>query len=116
MDHSFLVGVVDGPAHLGEQIKPLTAPQPVAIAVFGDRDSRHVLHDEVGPPGFARPRIQHARDIGMIHERQRLPLGLETCDDFTGVHPELDDFKRHPAVDGLALLGEVDGTHAALAQ
>ena len=33
----------------------------------------------------------------MVHHRQRLPLGVEACDDLLGVHAELDDLERDAA-------------------
>ena len=51
----------------------------------------------------------------MVHERQRLPLGLEAGDHLAAVHAGLDDFQRHLAADGMLLLGDEDQSHAALA-
>ena len=44
----------------------------------------------------------------MVHNGERLPLGLEAGDDLLGVHPQLDDLQRHPAADGSLLVGQVD--------
>jgi len=54
-------------------------------------------------------------DVGMVHNRQGLALGLEAGDHLLRVHTELDDLQRHPPADGLLLLGEVDNGEAALA-
>ena len=43
----------------------------------------------------------------MVHQRQRLPLGLEPGDDPLGVHSQLDDFEGDPPVEGLLLLGHI---------
>ena len=51
----------------------------------------------------------------MIHHRQRLPLLLETRDDFARVHPQLDDLQRHRAPHRLLLLRHPDHAEAALA-
>jgi hypothetical protein len=51
----------------------------------------------------------------VVHQRQRLPLGLETCDDLAGIHAGLDDLQGHAAADRLGLLGDEDQAHAALA-
>ena len=51
----------------------------------------------------------------MVHQRQRLPLGLEPGDDLLGVHAQLDDLERDPAADRLLLLGHVDHAAAAFA-
>ena len=54
-------------------------------------------------------------DVRVVHQRQRLPLGLEAGDDLRGVHAGLDDLQRHLAADRLGLLGHVDDAHAAFA-
>ena len=51
----------------------------------------------------------------MVHQRQRLALGLEPGDDLPGVHAKPDDLERDPAADGFFLLGHVDRAAAALA-
>ena len=51
----------------------------------------------------------------MIHERDRLPLGLETGDDVPRVHAELDNLERHAAADRLLLLGHVNDAATTLA-
>ena len=51
----------------------------------------------------------------MVHQRQRLPLGLEAGDDLLGVHAQLDDLERDAAADRLLLLGHVDHAAAAFA-
>ena len=51
----------------------------------------------------------------MVHQRQRLPLGLEAGDDLAGVHARLDDLEGDLAPDGLGLLGHEDDAHAAFA-
>jgi hypothetical protein len=51
----------------------------------------------------------------MVHERQRLALGLEPGDDLPRVHAELDNLERHPAADRFLLLGHVNDAAAAFA-
>ena len=51
----------------------------------------------------------------MIHQRERLPLDLETGDDALGVHAQLDDLERHAAADRFQLLGQVHDPAPALA-
>ena len=51
----------------------------------------------------------------MVHEGQRLPLGLEAGDHVARVHAGLDDLQRDLAADGLLLLGDEDEAHAAFA-
>ena len=49
----------------------------------------------------------------MIHQRQRLSLGLEARDDLLGVHAELDDFERDAPANRLFLFCHIN--HAASA-
>ena len=51
----------------------------------------------------------------MIHQRQRLPLGLEPAKDLPGVHAQLDDLEGDLTDDRLALFGHIHHPHAALA-
>ena len=62
---------------------------------------RDQLHHEVGPARVGGPGIEHPGDVGMVHQRQGLPLDLEPGDDLLGVHPRLDDLQCHLAVDRL---------------
>ena len=61
------------------------------------------------------PGVEDPGDVGVVHHRQGLALGLEPGDDLLRVHAGLDDLQRDPAADGLGLLGHVDGAHAAFA-
>ena len=88
----------------------------MAIAVLGQWDAPHELHHEVGPARFGGAGVQRLRDVGMVHDGQRLPLGLEAGQDVPRVHPELDDLERDGATEGLELLGFVHDAHATLAQ
>ena len=51
----------------------------------------------------------------MIHQRQRLPLGLEARHHFARVHAGFDQLDGDAAAHGLLLLGQPDFAHAALA-
>jgi len=59
--------------------------------------------------------VQHLGDVGVVHHRQGLALGLEAGDDLPGIHPRLDDLERHFAAHRPGLLGDVDDAHAPLA-
>src|SRR5207302_1373363 len=61
--------------------------------------------------GTGRPSYRQTRTL----EGQGLPLLLEAGDDLAAVHAGLDQLQGHPALDGLRLLGQEDGAHAALA-
>jgi hypothetical protein len=98
-----------------EQLQPLAGRQVLLVAEPGDGDALDQLHDEVRPAGFGRAGVEHAGNVLMVHQRQRLPLGLEAGDDLPAVHAGLDDLQGDLAADGLFLLGHVDDAHAALA-
>ena len=51
----------------------------------------------------------------MVHQGQRLPLGLEPGDDLPGIHARLDDLQRHLALDRLRLLGHEHDAQAPFA-
>jgi len=49
----------------------------------------------------------------MVHDRQCLPLRVEAGEHRLRVHAGLDDFDSHGPFERLALLGHVNGAHAA---
>src|SRR3954467_9177123 len=85
------------------------------VAKLRDRHAFHELHDEVRPPAVGCPRVQHFRNVRMVHHRHRLPLRLEASDDLTRVHSWLNDLERDGALDWHGLLGHEDNAHSAFA-
>ncbi len=65
---------------------------------------------------FGGAGVEHAGDIGVIHQGQRLTLRLEAGDDLARVHARLDDLDRDVPADGPFLLGHVNHAEATLAQ
>ena len=65
--------------------------------------------------GAGRAGVEHAGDVGVVHQGQGLTLGLEAGDDLRAVHAGLDDLQGDLALDRLGLLRHEDGAHAALA-
>ena len=59
--------------------------------------------------------VKDLGDVGVVHEGQGLPLGLEPGDHLAGVHARLDDLEGDLALHGLALLGHPDLAHAPFA-
>ena len=90
--------------------------QLVLVAIPVDRDARHELHHEVGPALGCRAAVEDARDVRMIHHRQRLPLGFEPRDDGLCVHPRFDQLECDGAMNRLVLLGQPHLTHSAFAK
>ena len=51
--------------------------QLVLVAVLGDRHALDQLHDEEGPAVGGRAGVEDLGDVGVVHQGQGLPLGLE---------------------------------------
>ena len=60
--------------------------------------------------------VQDFRDPRVVHQRQRLALGLQARDDAFRVHPTPDHLERDQTPDRLRLFGEEDFTHPTLAE
>jgi hypothetical protein len=115
VDDSFLVGVLDGVADLEEQPQPPRDWQAPLVAVAGDGHPADQFHHEIGTAAVGGARLPHLCDFGVVHHRQRLPLGLEAGNDLAAVHARLDDLDRHLPPHGLRLLGHEHDAHAPLA-
>ena len=115
VDDPLAVGVLHGLADREEQVQPLAGRELLLIAVVDDRDALDQLHDEVRPAALRRAGVEDAGDVGVVHQREGLPLGLEAGDDVARVHPRLDDLERDLAAHGLLLLGDEHQAHAPLA-
>ncbi len=115
MDHALAVGVLDGVADLLEQAESRRHVEPLLVAVTRDRNPVDKLHREVGPPVARGPGVEDLGDGGVLHERQRLPLGLEASDDLARPHPRLDQLERDAPPHGAQLIGFPDLAHPPLA-
>ncbi len=115
VDDALCVRVLHGVAHLRKEREPVVDAHAVLVGVLSDRLALDQLHHEERPAGLGCARIEHLRDVGVVHHRQCLPLLLETGHNLTGVHAQLDDLERDAACDGLLLLGHEDRAEAALA-
>src|SRR5688500_14373326 len=115
MNDSLLMRMLNGIADRDKKIEPLPRPQTILVTKFRDSNSAHQLHHEKWTTKFGHARIENFRDIWVIHQRERVPLLLETRDHFLAVHARLDDFQRHAPPDRLHLLRHPDRPKAALA-
>ena len=61
------------------------------------------------------PRVEDARDAGVIHPRQHLALGLEACHDTLGVESLPDELERDVTRQRAVLRRAIDDPHAAFA-
>ena len=69
-----------------------------------------------GRPSSDAPRVEHAGDVRVVHQREGLPLGLEPRHHLAGVHAELDHLQGDLAADRVLLFRQVDHAHAALTE
>ncbi len=116
MDDPLLVGVLHRLADGDEQLQPGPDREPQAVAVLGDRHPAHQLHHEERLAGLGGAAVVHAGDVGVVHQGQRLPLGVEPGQHRTRVHADLDQLERHLPLDRFGLLGPVDGAHSPFAE
>jgi hypothetical protein len=107
--------MLHGAAYEDEELQPRGDRQVLAVAVVGDRHAPDQLHHEVGAAALGRAGVEHPGDVGVIHQRQSLALGLEASDDLLGVHAGLDHLERHLTAHRVRLLCQEHGTHAPLA-
>ena len=105
VDDGLLMRVLDTFADAHEQLQAVAGVEPVIVAVAGDRDTRDVLHNEVGRVLRRGAGVEHFGDSGVVHQGQSLALGLEAGDDFAAVHAGFDQLERHAAAHRFFLFG-----------
>ena len=113
VDDSLLVGMLNRLANLSEEFQPLFSGKVVLVAVVGNASALDQFHDEVRPAAVSSASIEHLGNVGMVHEREGLPLRFEPGNDTFGVHAKLDDLERHAAANRFLLLGHIDHTAPA---
>ena len=86
------------------------------VAVRGDGESGHVLHDEKRAPFRRGPGVENFGDVGMLHERQGLTLGLESRHNGAGVHAHFNQLECDSTMKGRGLFGAPDLSHTADAE
>ena len=115
MNDALLMGMLHRLADGHGQFQPLTRRQPVVVTEGGDGDAADQLHHEIGTARIGGPGIQHMGDMRVVHERQRLPFGLEAGHHLLAIHAWLEHLERHLTADALLLLRHEDDAEAALA-
>ena len=116
MDESLLVGMLDGVADQQQELQALAQAQSLPITEVGDRQALDEVHSEEGASELGGASIEHAGDVRMTHQRQRLSLRLEASEHLRAVHARLDQLERHPATNRLLLERLVDPAHATFAE
>ena len=87
----------------------------ILVAELGDRDAADEFHHEVGPARFGLAAVEDMGDVGMVHERERLPLGFEAGDDLPGIHARLEQLECDSAAHRPRLLGREHHAEPAFA-
>src|SRR5208282_6682571 len=108
MDNPLLVRVLDGIADLDEQVETFPGGEVVLVAILGDADAAHQFHDKIGATCLGGAGIEYSGNVGVIHHRQRLPLGFEAGHHRLGVHTQLDNLERDSTADRFSLFGDID--------
>src|SRR2546425_12109762 len=90
MNDALLMRVLNGVADLREEGEALTRGQIVLVAILCDGNAPYQLHHEVRPAPVGHTGVEDLGNVWMIHQRQRLTLGLETSDHLLGVYAQLE--------------------------
>src|SRR4030095_4538784 len=115
VNDALLVRVLYRVADCDEELEALGRREILLVAILRDLDPADQFHHEIRTTSRRRASVEYARDVGMIHHRQRLALLLEARDHLLGVHPQLDDLERDAPFDRFVLLGHPYHAEAALA-
>ena len=115
MDDPLLVSMLNCLAHRHEQMQPGIDGQSLSVAIFGERHPFDQFHDEVRLAGRGNTAVEDAGDVRVVHQGQRLPLGVEPGEHPFGVHPCLDQLQGHLPLHRLRLTGQVHRAHAPFA-
>ena len=115
------MGVLHRLAHGPEELQPFTNGESLVIAMLRERNPVYQFHHEVRAAGgnfgfwifdfgFGRDRlallppftssgsaIKYLCNVWVVHQRQRLALGLKARHHLPRVHPQLDHFQRDAA-------------------
>jgi hypothetical protein len=77
VDDALRVRVLDSAADLQEQLQPFARRELVGIAELRDRHAAHSSITKYGRPVSVAPASKTFGDVLVVHQRQRLALGLE---------------------------------------
>ncbi len=116
MNDGFLVRVLHPLAGTNKQFEPLANLEFLPIAILRDGHAGNVFHGEVRLTVRRGAGVEDLGDGRMIHDGERLALGLKTSQSGFVVHAALDELERYHAADRDGLFGKPDLTHAAFAE
>ena len=116
MDHRVLVGKMDRPTDLAEELQPRGDILAPIVAIRVDPPAVDVLHHQVSPAILGRPGVEEPGDIGVLAERRLdVALGAEPPHDRVTVHPAPDQLDGDVLAEVLDPDRPVDGPHAPAA-
>ena len=92
VDHAFLMGVLHTLTNAPEQLEPPPHAQSVPVAVAVHRLAGHQFHGDPRPAGKGHAGLEDGGDVRVFHDRERLPLHLESGQHFPRIHAGLRTF------------------------
>ena len=116
MNDPLLVGMLHGLTDRDEQLQPGLQGKPLLVAVVRDRHALGRAPSRRTADCSRGAAVEDAGDVGVIHQGQRLTLGVEPGQDGARIHTDLDQLESDLALDRLDLIGAVDGAHPAFAE
>jgi hypothetical protein len=116
VDDGLLMRVLHPFASLNKEIESLADLELLLVAIFGNRQPGYVLHHKVGLALWRRSGVEYLGDGGMIHDRQRLPLGLEALQYGFVVHPGFDQLQSNLPPHRKDLICQPDLPHATFTE
>src|SRR5688500_6939164 len=108
--------VLNGAADVHEELEPLLCGQAVGVAVVRDRQTFNELHREERLARWGFAGLENFRDARVVHQRERLSLGLEPRSHFAGVEPDAYDLEGYVTANRSGVHRLVHNTHSALAE
>ena len=115
VNNPLLVGVLHCLANGNKQIKSVLCTELHPVAVFGDWHSAYQFHYQIRQLSVRRSSVEDTCNVGMIHQRERLPLEFETSNNLTAIHAGFYDLQSYFSSYWLELLSHINNPHAAFA-
>jgi len=117
VDNSILMRVPHGIAELQKEREPCAWGELLLLTPARERlRALHELHDDVGMRVGGASGIEHARDVRMIHARERFQLLLKAAEHVRAVHAGLQQLQRDLTRQRLVLPRMPDTCEAAFTE
>ena len=108
MLNALLMSMLNRLADLSKQLLTFVQWHATAITVVRDRFATHQYHYKIRSPRIRRPAVVDPRNVRMVHNRQRLTFGFESCQCLARVHSQFDDLQSNSPTHRFRLLCHVD--------